>query len=184
MQAHIAIKIKGTVIFPWNLKSNTVGHQQRNNRFNGCKVNIPVPAIGLSILVFFFFLFVGPNHILSRKKKPNVEGKIQYDWLNCQKKKNEEVNLMINFPLQLNLNISLSCLQVYSSAKGWICNQLWVFRTMFWAKWISKYLQPDRLMHVSRKTAACLIRGFSLLQRFTCFVVPGFFLEDRNVLLY
>ena len=53
LQAHIAIKIKGTVIFP--LKSNTLGHQQRNNRFSGCKVNIPVPVIGLSIMVFFFF---------------------------------------------------------------------------------------------------------------------------------
>ena len=33
---------------------------------------------------------------------------------------NKEVNLMINFPLQLklNLNISLSCLQVHSFVKG------------------------------------------------------------------
>lgn len=133
--------------------------------------------------LFLFSLCRAKSHFVKEKKaKCWRENSI---WLTqLSKKKNEEVNLMINFPLQLNLNISLSCLQVYSSAKGWICNQLWVFRTMFWAKWISKYLQPDRLMHVSRKTAACLIRGFSLLQRFTCFVVPGFFLEDRNVLLY
>lgn len=134
--------------------------------------------------LFLFSLCRAKSHFVKEKKSQMLKGKFNMIDSIVKKKKNEEVNLMINFPLQLNLNISLSCLQVYSSAKGWICNQLWVFRTMFWAKWISKYLQPDRLMHVSRKTAACLIRGFSLLQRFTCFVVPGFFLEDRNVLLY
>ena len=137
---------------------------------------------------FSFFLMVGPDHFLAgKKKKKNTKMlKGKFNMIDSIVQENKEVNLMINFPLQLklNLNISLSCLQVHSFVKGWICNQLWVFSTMFWAKWISKYLQPDRLMHVSRKTAACLMHCFSLLLHFAYFIVPDFFLEDRNVLLY
>ena len=46
--------------------------------------------------------------------------KRKFNMIDSIVQENEEVNLMINFPLQLklNLNISLSCLQVYSSVKG------------------------------------------------------------------
>lgn len=180
---HIAIKIKGTIkyLFSWNLKSNIVGDQQRKNRFSVCKANIPVPVIVLSILVSLFPPCRAKS-LFGRKKAKMLKG--TFNMIDSVVQESQEVNLMINFPLQfkLNLNISLSCLQVYSLVKDWICNQLWAFRTTFWAEWISKYLQPDRLMYVSRKAAACLIHCFSLLH-FAYFIVPDFFLEDRNARL-
>lgn len=180
---YIAIKIKETIKYSFPAIWNQIPWQTRNDRLSSCKANIPIPIPIIVLSILFFSLLVGPNPFLSGKKVKMLKAK--FNMIDSIVQENQEVNLMINFLLQLklNLNISLSCLQVYSFVKDWICNQLWVFKTMFWAKWISKYLQPDRLMYVSRKPAACLIHSFSLLH-FAYIIVPDFFLEEnKNALL-
>lgn len=67
--------------------------------------------------VFSDFVFLSQGQLTFYKKKTKKKAKMlksKFNWIDSIVQEKQEVNLMINFLLQLklNLNISLSCLQV------------------------------------------------------------------------